>query len=176
MSTEPDKSPNGVCSFGLFFLIFEVFAWSAPHGQNLENPKKTKTKLQSTCPQSQTRAPMGSAVLFFFLIFEVFAWFALLYIVTITSNCPLLCEIHVEPFKTLQNQNFHISPPPHPPLSIINILTIGIIVFISTIITIITTIAIITTSTSTLTITTTITTTTTTTNIITTLNNGCKPI
>ena len=63
MSTESDKSPNGVCSF------------------------------------------------VFFLIFEVFAWFALLYTVVITSNCPLLCEIHVEPFKTLQNQNLHISPP-----------------------------------------------------------------
>ena len=71
-------------------------------GQNLENPKK---KLQTTCPQSQTRAPMGSAVLFFllFCFFEVFAWFALLYTVVITSNCPLLCEIHVEPFKNLQN-------------------------------------------------------------------------
>ena len=55
------------------FWIFEVFAWSAPDGQNLENPKKQKrTKLQTTCPQSQTRAPMGSAV-FFFLIFEVCA-------------------------------------------------------------------------------------------------------
>ena len=50
---------------------------------------------------------MGSAV---FLFFEVFAWFALLYTVVITSNCPSLCEIHVEPFKTLQNQNFHIPP------------------------------------------------------------------
>ena len=79
---------------------------------------KKKTKLQTTCPQSQTRAPMGSAVLFFLLfgIFEVFAWFALLYTVVVTSNCPLLCKIHIEPFKTLQNQNFHI-PPPHPPLS-----------------------------------------------------------
>ena len=55
-----------VCSFVfLFFWIFEVFAWSAPNGQNLENPKKKqKTKLPTTCPQSQTRAPMGSAVLF----------------------------------------------------------------------------------------------------------------
>ena len=91
MSTESDKSPNGVCSFvfyflfwrflhGLFqmarsskiqknkrnpncrphvhrvrqepqwglqfcfFLIFEVFAWSAPDGQNLENQKKQKNK------------------------------------------------------------------------------------------------------------------------------------
>ena len=40
--------------------------------------KQKKTKLQTTCPQSQTRAPMGSAVLFFcfFWFFEVFAWFA----------------------------------------------------------------------------------------------------
>ena len=121
--------------------------------------KQKQKKLQTTCPPSQTRAPMGSAVLFFFdfrgfcmvcsrwpeprkskkkqnnktadhmstesdkspngvcsfgfffLIFEVFAWFALLYTVVITSNCPLLCEIHVEPFKTLHNQNVHISPP-----------------------------------------------------------------
>ena len=64
MSTESDKSINGVCSF--LFLIFEVFAWSAPDGQNLENTKTPKPKLQTTCPQSQTRAPMGSAVLFFF--------------------------------------------------------------------------------------------------------------
>ena len=35
---------------------------------------------------------------------------ALLYTVVITSNCPSLCEIHIEPFKTLQNQNFHIPP------------------------------------------------------------------
>ena len=57
----------------LFFCIFEVFAWSAPDGQNLENQKKNKTKLQTTCPQSQTRAPMGSTVLvfLFFWIFEV---------------------------------------------------------------------------------------------------------
>ena len=61
---------------------------------------------------------MGSAVLLFgvFWIFDVFAWFALLYIVVIISNCPLLCEIHVEPFKTLQDQNFHISPPSPPAL------------------------------------------------------------
>ena len=52
MSTESDKSPNGVCNF--VFLIFKVFAWSAPNGQNLENPKNHK-KIKT----------MGSAVLFF---------------------------------------------------------------------------------------------------------------
>ena len=54
---------------------------------------------------------MGSAVLFYFFDFRGFCMVALLHTVVITSNCPLLCEIHVEPFKTLQNQNFHISPP-----------------------------------------------------------------
>ena len=39
MSTESDKSPNGVCSF-VFFCFFEVFAWFAPDGQNLEKTKK----------------------------------------------------------------------------------------------------------------------------------------
>ena len=55
----------------LIFWIFEVFAWSAPDGQNLENQKNKKTKLQTTCPQSQTRAPMGSAVLFFLVVFWI---------------------------------------------------------------------------------------------------------
>ena len=103
MSTESDKSPNGVCS--LVFFFFRGFCmvcsrWPEPRKRN----KKNKTA-KTTCPQSQTRAPMGSAVLFFllFCFFEVFAWFALLYTVVITSNCPLLCEIHVEPFKNLQN-------------------------------------------------------------------------
>ena len=84
MSTESDKSPNGVCSFVVLFGFSRFL-----HPQ---------WGLQFCC----------------FLFFEVFAWFALLYTVVITSNCPSLCEIHVEPFKTLQNQNFHI-PPPHPP-------------------------------------------------------------
>ena len=131
MSTESDKSPKGVCS--LFFWIFEVFAWSAPDGQNLENQKKQKkqncrphvhrvrqkpqwglqfffgfsrflhgllqmartskikknkkTKLQTTCPQSQTKAPMGSAV--FFLDFRGFC---------------MVCSRWPEPRKSKKNK------------------------------------------------------------------------
>ena len=77
MSTESDKSPNGVCSFVLLFFFgfcMVCSRWPEPR----TSKKQQKTKLQTTCPQSQTRAPMGSAVLCFgfFLIFEVFAWSA----------------------------------------------------------------------------------------------------
>ena len=70
MSTESDKSPNGVCSFVFFF---EVFAWSAPDGQNLKNQKKTK--LQTPLGLLSDSVDMWSAVLFFcfFWIFEVLA-------------------------------------------------------------------------------------------------------
>ena len=117
-TTCPQSQTRAPMGSAVLFFDFQGFCvvcsgWPEPRKSK---QKQKKTILQTTCPQSQTRAPMGSAVLFFllFCFFEVFAWFALLYTVVITSNCPLLCEIHVEPFKTLQNQNFHI-PPPSPP-------------------------------------------------------------
>ena len=81
------------------------FRWPEPRKSN----KKQKTKLQTTCPQSQTRAPMGSAVLvllfffdfrgfcipngvcsfvfFVFCFFEVSAWFALLQMASSKRDC-----------------------------------------------------------------------------------------
>ena len=70
MSTESHKSPNGVCNFVLLgFLFFRGFCMVCSRWPEPRTSKKTK--LQTTCPQSQTRAPMGSAVLFF-----VFFWFS----------------------------------------------------------------------------------------------------
>ena len=71
------QEPQWGLQFWFVFFGFSRFL----HGllqmaRTSKNQKKAKkTKLQTTCPQCQTRAPMGSAVLFF-LIFEVFAWSA----------------------------------------------------------------------------------------------------
>ena len=59
----------------LYLLFFRYFCMVCSRGPEPRKFKKDNKKLQTTCPQSQTRAPMGSAI--FFLIFEVFAWFIL---------------------------------------------------------------------------------------------------
>ena len=75
-----------------------------------------KKNLQTTCPQSQTRAPMGSAVLFFFdfrgfcmVCFAVYCCYHIKLPFTLRNPC-----------RTLQNlaksKLAHL-PPPHPPLS-----------------------------------------------------------
>ena len=110
MSTDSDKSPNGVCNFD--FCFFEVFAWSTPDGQNLENPKKKK--LQTTCPQSQTRAPMGSAVLFF-LDFRGFCMVCFAVYCCYHIKLPFTLR---NPCRTLQNlakSKLSHLPPPSPP-------------------------------------------------------------
>ena len=72
MSTESDKSPNGICSFCFFvFFDFRGFCmvcsrWPEPRKSK---KKQKKQNCKTTCPQSQTRAPMGSAVLDFLLFF-----------------------------------------------------------------------------------------------------------
>ena len=61
--------------WGLQFFLFFCFSRFLHGLLQMAKTSKNKTKkLQTTCPQSQTRAPMGSAG--FFCFFEVFAWFA----------------------------------------------------------------------------------------------------
>ena len=87
--------------FFVFFGFSRFWPFGADHAKTSKIQKKQKTKLQTTCPQSQTFAPMGSDFLFFrgfcMVCFAVY------------------CCYHIKPFKTLQNQNFHISPPLTPP-------------------------------------------------------------
>ena len=88
-----------VCSFA-FFLIFDVFAWSAPDGQNLENPKKNKkTKLQTPLGLLSDFVDMWSAV--FFWIFEVLA-------------------IWSRPCKSLENQKKHKKTKLQTPLGLLS--------------------------------------------------------
>ena len=110
MSTESDKSPNGVCSF--FFLIFEVCA--SPMGSAVLFFCFFKNVFEVFA------SPMGSAVLFFW-VFRGFCMvcFAVYY-----------CCYHIKlpftlrnPCRTLQNlakSKLSHLPPPHPPLSSFN--------------------------------------------------------
>ena len=58
----------------LFFLIFEVFAWSVPDGQNLENPKNTKkNKTSDHISTESDKSPNGvCSFVFCFFVFSRF--------------------------------------------------------------------------------------------------------
>ena len=51
--------------FCIFLVDQRKYKKSDPRAGTQERLNKRQPKLQTTCPQSQTRAPMGSAVLFF---------------------------------------------------------------------------------------------------------------
>ena len=89
---------------------------SDPWRGTQERLNRRQPKLQTTCPQSQTRAPMGSAVLFF-LDFRGFCMVCFAVYCCYHIKLPFILR---NPCRTLQNlakSTLSHLPPPHPPLS-----------------------------------------------------------
>ena len=127
MSTESDKSPNGVCSFVLYFRGFCMFCSRWPEPQKLKTKQNCRPHVHRVRQEPQWglqfccsfwifevfASPMGSAVLLFF----VFRGFCMVCFA-------VYCCYHIKlpftlrnPCRTLQNlaKSKLSHPPPSPP-------------------------------------------------------------